>query len=212
MIDIKILTFSQFQSNCYIVFDHTKEAVIIDPGMLDSEENKMLDETVKSNDLKPVKLLLTHGHLDHLFGAAYIKSKYGLLPQMHKKDLPVLQQTRSYALSFGVEMQEDPPIPEKFIDDEESICFGDSKLKAIHIPGHSPGSLIFFDKDSSQLFAGDVLFNGSIGRTDLPGGDHASLIRGIDEKLMILPDDVTVYCGHGPATTIGKERSENPFL
>ncbi len=212
MLKFEPFVFNPLQVNTYVLYDDTKEAVIIDPGMLFENEKSMLNDFLKNKDLKLVRMLQTHMHLDHVFGCSYIYDNYGLLPEAHKDDLFLVDTIKEYALQFGIQINETPPTPKIFLEDGDRISFGNTVLEVIAVPGHSPGGIAFFHKSSSSLFSGDVLFRDSVGRSDLPGGDHQALISGIHNKLMTLDDDVKVYSGHGPATTIGYERKNNPFI
>lgn len=206
------LTFNPFQENTYIVYDDTKECIIFDPGMFTAEERKQCTSFIEQAGLKPVRLINTHCHLDHVFGNNFIHQTYKLPLEIHQGELPVLEATPMVCKNYGIPYTDPSPMPERFIEEGDIIEFGNTKLKAIFTPGHSPASLSFFDASSKQLIAGDVLFQGSIGRTDLPGGDFATLIASIKEQLFPLGDDVKVYPGHGPSTSIGYERATNPFL
>ncbi len=206
------LTFNPFQENTYIVYDDTKECIIFDPGMFTAEERKQCVSFIEQAGLKPVRLINTHCHLDHVFGNNFIHQTYNLPLEIHRGELSVLEATPLVCKNYGIPYTDPSPMPERFIEEGEIIEFGNTKLKAIFTPGHSPASLSFFDAVSKQLIAGDVLFHGSIGRTDLPGGDFATLISSIKEQLFPLGDDVKVYPGHGPSTSIGYERATNPFL
>ena len=212
MTKVKRLVFSPFQENTFIIYDETGECVIIDPGMLYDNENNELVETINRLKLRPVRVLLTHAHLDHIFGCSFMFKKYGLLPEGHIADEFILENTVIYATQFGIELLENPPKLGKYLDENDKISFGNATIEIIHVPGHSPGSLVYYLPESKNLFSGDVLFQYDIGRTDLAGGNHDQLIKGIKEKLMILPDDVCVYPGHGPKTTIGVERERNPYI
>ena len=209
---IVIFTFNPFQENTYVVFDETNECVIIDPGCFEAHERIELDKFIRENNLKPVRLLNTHCHIDHVFGNAFVNRTWGLELEIHRGELPVLEAVPQVSKFYGVPMGEPSPMPGRFIEEGEVIAFGNTKLEAILTPGHSPASLSFFDREDGLLIAGDVLFQGSIGRSDLPGGDHDTLIASIINKLLPLGDDVKVFPGHGPSTTIGFERENNPFL
>ena len=174
-------------------------------------EKQELVSYIEKNDLKPVRLINTHCHLDHIFGNGFIANKYGLSLEIHKGELPVLAHAPRSAAMYGVAMDPSPE-PTKFIEEGDIITFGKAQLIAILTPGHSPASLSFYCAQDNFVIAGDVLFEGSIGRTDLPGGDFATLIGSIKDKLFPLGDEVKVYPGHGPMTTIGVERRTNPFL
>lgn len=209
---IKTFTFSPFQENTYLVFDETHEAVLIDAGCFNESEQLQLKNYILENNLILKRLLNTHLHLDHQFGNRFVTDTYGLKPEAAKEDefliAKMLTQARMFGLPFSGEAQE----LGAYIEDNQEICFGNSKFIALHVPGHSPGSMAFYCESDGVLFAGDVLFNGSIGRTDLEQGDYATLIRSIQNRLLPLPDSTVVYSGHGPSTTIGNEKVNNPFL
>ncbi len=212
MFQVKTFTFNPFQENSYLIYDETKECAIVDPGMLTEQENNYLVEVIDQLGLKPVLLLQTHLHLDHVFGMGFVAKKYGLQPIAHPDDEFLLAQTVEYSRQFGVELNAQPPSLGGYLNDGDTVSFGNTTLKVIHIPGHSPGGIVFYNEEAKVMIAGDVLFQGSVGRSDLPGGSYEDLIHGIQTRLMILPDEVKVYPGHGPATTIGNERVSNPFL
>jgi hydroxyacylglutathione hydrolase len=209
---IAIFTFNPFQENTYLVFDETKECAIIDPGCFEAHERIELDKFIQDNELKPVRLINTHCHLDHVFGNAFVSRTWELELEIHKGELPVLEAVPQIAKFYGMPSGELSPAPGRFIEEGEVIAFGNTKMEAILTPGHSPASLSFFIREGGLLIAGDVLFREGIGRTDLPGGDYDTLIASINDKLLPLGDDVKVFPGHGPSTTIGHERRHNPFL
>ncbi len=208
---IKKFVFSPFSENTYIVYDQTAECIIIDPGCFDQYEQMQLGEYISDNKLKPVHVLNTHCHLDHVFGNNFLARTYGLKSEIHRNDLELLRKTSSYAQSFGLQMEQ-PEDAGKFLSESDTILFGNSELKLFHIPGHSPGHLAFYNTTEKIVFCGDILFKGSIGRTDLPGGNFETLISGIKTKLFSLPDDTVVYSGHGENTSIGAEKRTNPFV
>ena len=210
--NLAIFTFNPFQENTYVLYDDTKECIIFDPGCFENSEKLELDNFIAANDLKPVRLINTHCHIDHVFGNAFVAKRYGLQLEAHKGEIPVLASCERVGEMYGIPYLEASPPISKFIEGGDVISFGNTKLEAIFTPGHSPASLSFFCREENILIAGDVLFRESIGRTDLPGGDHDTLIKSIKEKLMILEDDVRVFPGHGPETTIGWEKVRNPFL
>ncbi|MBI4646623.1 MAG: MBL fold metallo-hydrolase [Bacteroidia bacterium] len=212
MITIKIFEMNPFQVNTYILYDDSKECIIIDAGCYTQNEKKELKLFIEKNGLKPVKLLNTHCHVDHIFGNSFILQNYHISYEAHSADTVILEHARSAAAIYGFTLEENPPAITKPINDNDIIQFGDSSLHVYLVPGHSPGSIVFYNESQKFVIVGDVLFDGSIGRTDLPGGNHEQLINGIRQKLFILSDDVKVYPGHGPITTIGKERRTNPFL
>jgi hydroxyacylglutathione hydrolase len=211
MLYLKSFCFNPFQENTYIVYTETGNAFIIDPGNSTISENAELKDFLESKELKLTRLLLTHAHLDHVLGNRFIYDNYQLLPEVHKQDLFFIDRMKESAAMYGINCELSPQ-PEKFINDGDEISLDQYKFLCIHTPGHSPGSISFYNRENNILISGDVLFSGSIGRSDLPKGDHDTLISSIMEKLMVLPDITKVYSGHGPATTIGKERQSNPFL
>jgi len=171
-----------------------------------------LERCIEEYGLNPVRLLNTHCHIDHVLGNAFAAKRYQLPLEIHEREIPILNSLLQTALYFGVSVEEASPAPGRFIEVDEVITFGDTRLEVLFTPGHSPGSISFYCREARFIIAGDVLFQGSIGRTDLPGGDYDVLINSIKTQLLTLDDVVKVYPGHGPATTIGGERSRNPFL
>jgi len=210
MLKIKAFAFNPFQENTYVLHDETKECVIIDPGCFDTSEKLELTDFIAVNGLKPVKLLNTHCHIDHVLGNAYCKRNFGIELYAHKKDEPVLRAVKAYASNYGFAGYEESEI-DHYFDEGDVVEFGSTSLDVLFVPGHAPGHVAFYHADAKQLMGGDVLFRQSIGRTDLPGGDHNTLIKSIHEKLFTLSDDVEVFPGHGETTTIGYEKVYNPF-
>jgi len=211
MINVHFFTFNGFQENTYILFDETKECVIIDPGCYSNEEQAILKNYILENDLKPVKLLNTHCHIDHVLGNNFVASTFNVELEMHEKDLPTLHATPEYGHLYGFNIDKSPE-PSRFLNDGDIVEFGNSKLEVLFTPGHAPGHVVFVAHDEKFIINGDVLFQGSIGRTDLPGGDMDTLLNSIRTKLFTLPEDYVVHTGHGATTTIGYEKSNNPFL
>lgn len=211
MIEIKMFTFNPVRENTYILFDDTKQCVIIDPGMYDGEEQDEFISFIKGAGLTPVLLLNTHCHYDHVFGNKFVFDNWGLKPQFNKGELYVLEAISSYLPAMGLRYELSPK-PEVFLPETGEVSFGDSILELIFAPGHSPAHLCFYAREDNFLIGGDVLFYNSIGRTDLPGGSYTQLISSIKNNLFTLPDDCVVYPGHGPSTTIGYEKLNNPFL
>lgn len=211
MTSIKSFTCNPYQENTYLLYDDSLECAIIDPGMYTGDEQNLVLKFIAENKLKPVLLLNTHCHIDHVLGNKFIYDTYGLLPQFHRGEEIVLNAVVSYAPQMGIRY-EVSPLPEVYLPESGVVSFGETELELIFSPGHSPAHLCFYNKTERFLIGGDVLFYQSIGRTDLPGGDHDQLIRNIREKLFILPDDCRVFPGHGPATSIGFEKQFNPFL
>jgi len=200
-----------YQENTYILYDDTRECAIIDPGMYTAPEQNAVTNFIRDNQLKPVLLLNTHCHIDHVLGNKFVFDQYGLKPQFHPGELPVLSAVPSYAPQMGIRY-ELSPLPDHFLSETGTVSFGNAELELIFAPGHSPAHLCFYDEADNLLIGGDVLFKGSIGRTDLMGGNYDQLIENIEQKLFTLPADCTVYPGHGPETTIGFEKKHNPFF
>lgn len=210
--EIEIFVNNPWQQNTVVLYDHTGEAVIIDCGCLGDEEENQIKNFLTEKHLKPVALLDTHLHIDHIFGNNFVKKSFGLEAQAGVADNYLIEHAVEYAAMLGITGITPPPPVGKFLSDGDVVKFGNSELKVIAVPGHSPGSLCFYSEADQLLIAGDVLFAGSVGRSDLPGGNGRQLIEGIKSKLLCLPDDVKVIPGHGPETTIGEERRHNPFL
>ena len=211
MIQIQGFTFNPFEENTYLLYDETKECVIIDPGCYNTHEQQELVDFIKSEELNPVKLLNTHCHIDHVFGNAFVAKKYNIRLEMHKEDLQVLHSLPQVSHLYGLNMEESIE-PSVFLNEGDIVKFGNSSLEILFCPGHSPGSICFVSKKDKFIIGGDVLFQGSIGRTDLPGGNHEALITNIKTKLLLLDDDFAVFSGHGQETSIGFEKKHNPFL
>jgi glyoxylase-like metal-dependent hydrolase (beta-lactamase superfamily II) len=208
--EIKILVFNPLQENTYIIYDETKECVIIDPGCQKPLEKNVLKQFIADNNLKPKVLLNTHCHFDHIFGNNFVRDEYGIELWVSEGELANIRRFTASASLFGIS-EEQPYPPSHFLENGQTITFGNSELKVINTPGHSPGSVCFYSEPGNFLIAGDTLFAGSIGRTDLPGGDYDEIKKSLD-KLIALPDETKVYCGHGHDTTIGWERLYNPFI
>ena len=211
MMNLKAFTNNPYQENTYLVFDETKDCAIIDPGMYTAEEQNSVVNFIREQGLKPVMLLNTHCHIDHVLGNKFIFDQYGLKPQFHQGELSLLHAIPSYAPMQGINYELSPE-PIHFLPEFGTIKLGNSTLDIIFAPGHSPAHLCFYNKLEGFIIGGDVLFKGSIGRTDLPGGSFEILINSIKNQLFVLPDEVKVYPGHGTFTTIGFEKLYNPFL
>ncbi len=210
MISIQSFVFNPFSENTYVVFDETREAVVIDPGCYELSEQAELDSFISANNLHVKFLLNTHCHIDHVLGNNYVKEKYKVPLIIHAIEDKVLRAVKSYASNYGF-AQYAEALPDRFIEENDTFSFGNTQWQILLLPGHSPGHIGFYDKTEKVIFSGDVLFDGSIGRTDLPGGNFETLISSIHQKLFTLPNDVIVYSGHGLTTTIGKEKVSNPF-
>lgn len=211
MMKIKKFTFNPFQENTYLLYDETKETIIIDPGCFNSDEEAILNEYISENNLNPVRLINTHAHIDHVLGNKFVATKYKLGLELYQSDYPMLEMAKTSADLYGVPYKESPE-PSAFLKEGELLKFGTTELEIIYVPGHAPDHLVFLNRDQNVLIAGDTLFKRSIGRTDLPGGNHEQLIDNIKKKLFTLDGKVIVYSGHGDETTIGEEKENNPFF
>ncbi len=211
MLHLKLFTFNPFYENTYILYDETKSCVIIDPGCYEAAEKRELFDFIITENLKPVRLLNTHCHIDHILGNKFVAESFGLKVEIHEFEHPLLKATIDYGSKYGI-MVEESPEPLLSLREGEELTFGNSTLKIIFAPGHSPGSVCFYSEADGILIGGDVLFRESIGRTDFPASDSATLLRSIRNNLFILPDDTIVFPGHGQETTIGYEKKNNPFL
>ncbi|MFM9945633.1 MAG: MBL fold metallo-hydrolase [Bacteroidia bacterium] len=208
---IQKFTFNYFSENTYVLYDETKECAIIDPGCCNREEENTFKNFIVSQGLKPLLFLNTHCHIDHILGNAFVADTYKLELQIHNEDLQVLSAGIGVALKYGIPYNPSPQ-PGVFLTEGQTVSFGTTILNIAFTPGHSPGSICFINTKSKSVIGGDVLFQGSIGRTDLPGGDFETLANSIRTKLYTLPDDYIVYPGHGDETTIGVEKIHNPFV
>jgi glyoxylase-like metal-dependent hydrolase (beta-lactamase superfamily II) len=211
MIKIKKFVVNPLQENSFVIYDESGECIFIDPGFYYEEEHDEIREFVKEKGLKPVKIVNTHCHFDHIMGVEWLRKEFNIPFFAHPDDEFWIERAVAQGEMFGFEMKPVNKV-DGLISESEKIQFGNSELQAIHVPGHSPGHVVLFHQNSKQLIAGDVLFYGSIGRTDLPGGNYQTLISGIKNKVLTLPPDTKVYCGHGSETTIDFEKANNPFL
>jgi glyoxylase-like metal-dependent hydrolase (beta-lactamase superfamily II) len=210
MLSVHFFTFNPFQENTYVVFDETKDAVIIDPGCSNRAEERELSEWITSTGLNVRLILLTHSHIDHILGAYFVKDKYRAPLCIYPKDEATLRSGKVVAAMYGMD-NFTPVEADMFLSEDQPVKFGNTKLTVLFLPGHAPGHVGFYHAAEKILIGGDVLFQGSIGRTDLPGGDFDTLISSIHQKVFTLGDDVVVYPGHGPSTTVGEEKVSNPF-
>jgi glyoxylase-like metal-dependent hydrolase (beta-lactamase superfamily II) len=211
MLQIKSFTFNPFMENTYVLYDESKEAVVFDPGCYEKHEQEELNRFIDDEGLKVSHLVNTHCHIDHVLGNAYVKRKFKVPLYIHEKDHPVLKSVMTYASNYGFPGYEETE-PDFYLTEKDKLNFGNTKIDILFVPGHAPGHLVFYHQPTGICIAGDTLFQGSIGRTDLPGGDHETLIQAIKKEMFALPDETKVYPGHGPATTIGFEKEHNPFV
>lgn len=211
---IKTFEFNPLGVNCYVLSDETKESVIIDVSCFYPDEREILLHHIIDNELVVKHIINTHLHFDHLFGVNFVASQFGLKLKCHKDDEFLLENIPQQLMMFGFGSAINDFTPEigTYLTESDTISFGNQKLKILHVPGHSPGSLVFYNEKAGCLFSGDVLFNSSIGRTDLARGNHMQLIEGIKTKLFTLPVETVVYPGHGPTTKIGFEKRNNPYI
>ena len=212
MITIKSFEFNYFQENTFLLYDETREAVLIDCGCCRKEEEKELTDFILENKLTLKHLLCTHLHVDHVFGNGFIHKTYGLGPEANKLDVEKLPSPDEQAKLFGLRQHVEIVPIEKYIVGGEIIKFGTSELQVLTVPGHSPGSVAFYNQKNGFAIVGDALFAGSIGRTDLWGGNQEVLVAAIRDKLLSLPDETIIYPGHGPETRVIDEKFNNPYL
>ncbi len=211
MLRVQTFTFNPFQENTYLIINDKNQCWIVDPGMYNAAESKHFVENIQQLQLKPQAVINTHCHIDHIFGVKEMTEVYKIPFFIHEKELTVLNSAKSSAALFGLVFN-DTPSPSGYLKASHHFMLGEDEIAILFTPGHSPGSICFYDIVGGWVIGGDVLFQGSIGRTDLPGGHHQTLLDSIENELMNLPDGVVVYPGHGTSTTIGAERKNNPFL
>jgi hydroxyacylglutathione hydrolase len=211
MIKLQKFVFNTFQVNSYILHDESGECVIIDAACYENNEKQEVKEFIEKNNLKLVRNINTHCHIDHILGNGFIAETFGIYPEYHEASVSFVVNAGDIARSFGYTMN-DFPAPARYLKDKEKIWFGNSVLEVLYTPGHADGSVSFYNKKQGFVITGDVLFRDTIGRTDLPSGNFDLLMKSIREKLFTLPDDTMVYAGHGPETTIGYEKLNNPFI
>ena len=211
MITVKKFVFNDFQENTFVLHDQSGEGLIVDPGCNSTDEREVLISYISEHGIRPLKIINTHAHIDHVLGVSYMASHFSIPFLLHRMDLPLIGRSVEQAIMFGLDLQE-APVANACLEDNEVISLGGSRLRVLHLPGHSPGGIGLWCEAQNFVIVGDVLFSGSIGRTDLPGGDYDTLITSIKNRLLSLNDDCLVYSGHGPETSIGEERVSNPFL
>jgi hydroxyacylglutathione hydrolase len=211
MLNIHSFTFNPFQENTYLIINDKKQCWVVDPGMYYDEELQQFNNYISQNQLTPQAIINTHAHIDHILGTQAVMDTYSIPFMLHEKDLPVLNSAASSAAMFGFKFNAIPAVS-GLIKENEPLHLGDDVLEVRFAPGHSPGSIVFYYPDGKWAIGGDVLFADSIGRTDLPGGDHQTLLNSIRTQLFTLPPETTIYPGHGPETNIGREMQYNPFM
>jgi len=211
MITVKTFVFNSFQVNCYLLYDPTGACIIVDPSCYDQQEADHLAGFIRKEGLQPVRNLNTHAHIDHVLGNHHIFRLYGLRPEYHSGSTPFIQTAQEVGASFGYHLKEMPE-PAGYLADGDGISFGNNQLKVLYTPGHADGSICLYNDTQGFVLTGDVIFRDTIGRTDLPTGNFDLLMQSIRARLFVLPDDTVVYPGHGPETTIGYEKRNNPFI
>lgn len=211
--EIRIFNFNAIQVNTFLLYDETKEAVLIDPGMGDERERASLKSFIEDNDLKIKYIIATHPHIDHVLGCGWCVKQFGAPLLMNEEGKNVYRHAVAYGVAFNMQCEkEDFPPADRNISDGETIVFGNQCLEILETPGHCAGSVSLYHRAAGLLFVGDLIFQGSIGRTDLPTGSSAALMESIQSKILPLPDDTIIYPGHGPSTTLSMEKSCNPYF
>lgn len=208
---IHVFTFNPFQENTYIAADASGTCVIIDPGMMDAQEDNILFGFIEQAGYTPKCILNTHCHLDHILGNKACRERYSVPLIASRNELPMLERAPSASLMWGVPYRESP-LPDQFVSEGDVVTAGDMEFSVLDVPGHSPGHVAFVHREMERVFSGDVLFLGSVGRTDLPMSDATQLVKSIREKMYALPEGFVILPGHGPETTVGHEKRNNPFV
>jgi glyoxylase-like metal-dependent hydrolase (beta-lactamase superfamily II) len=212
MITVKTFVFNLFSENTYLLYDETKEAVLIDCGCMYASEEQALSSFIAQNGITIKRLLCTHLHFDHILGNNFVFQTYGISPEIHRKEVKMMPSVKEQIKSMKVQLPIQFVEIKDYLVGNDVISFGNSELTTILVPGHSPGSLVYYSRKDGFIVVGDTLFRGSIGRTDLWGGNHDMLVAAIKDKILHLPDETIVYPGHGPSTTVIQEKIHNPFL
>lgn len=211
MFQIKPFVFNFASENTYLLFNENKNAWLIDPGNMNEQETKVISNFITENDLKITKIILTHAHIDHVLGLQWAFDTYKVSVTMHKDDKEVLDMFQVSGMRFGFELDH-INVDLEYVNEGDELDFDGEKFKIYHVPGHSPGSVVYHNETQKFIISGDVLFEGSIGRTDLYKGNYEQLIEGIKTKLFVLDDETQVFSGHGNPTNIGFEKQHNPFF
>ena len=214
MLDIQCFVFNNFEENTYLVTDReTGLSALIDPGMLFEEEKNFFEKYCVDHKVNLSQVILTHGHLDHCFGTDFVRSRFGAKVLVHADDVTLLDSVGDQGRKFGMgNVVKNPVVCDVKLREGDVIELGDTRFRVIHVPGHTRGGIVLYDAEDKVAFVGDSIFNRSIGRTDLPGGDYDTLIRSLKTKILSLPDDTVLLSGHGDATTVGAEKNNNPYL
>lgn len=212
MTQVQVFEFNPFAENTYVVYDDTGECAIFDPGCYMPQERALLREFIETKQLKPVRLINTHCHLDHVFGNHFVSKTWGLGLEIHRGEIPVLERFSITCQMYGIPNAEPSPAPTSFLEAGDVVEFGRTRLEVLFTPGHSPASISFYCREEGFVLAGDVLFLESIGRSDFPGGNLETLLESIRSQLFTLPDATIVFPGHGAETTVRHEKEYNPFL
>jgi hydroxyacylglutathione hydrolase len=208
MLYVQCFTFNALAENTYVIYDKTNACAVVDPGCYELHEQEELSNFIQARALQVVHLINTHAHIDHILGNQYIRETYGVPLALHQQEVPILQAAIEYAPSYGFTAYR-PTEAEKLLATGDVIQLGNTLLSILHVPGHSPGHIALYSQRDALCLSGDILFRGAIGRTDLPGSDHKLLLQSIRQQLFSLGDEVVIYPGHGPSTTIGAERKDN---
>lgn len=211
MLHIHTFTFNPFAENTYLLYDHTNTAVIIDPGCYTPKEKNTVVDFIRKNNLTLDKILCTHGHIDHILGNDFLKKEYHIPLFAHSIAATEMRMALQYGAMYGIPLYE-TPMPDTFLGEGDRVSFGETTLEVLFTPGHSAGHISFLHTETKQIFSGDVLFDGSVGRWDLPGGNFDILMTTIQQQFLTLADETKVYPGHGATTLIGRERHSNPYL
>lgn len=209
MVHVEQFTFNGFQENTYVLFDENGKGIIVDPGCYERQEESDLLSFIEQRQIEILAVLNTHAHIDHILGNQFVTSHFGVDLYLHEKDLNTLRSVESYAHVYGFNAYKLSPEPTQFLEDGQILSFGEIELKVFFTPGHAPGHVVFYCEKGKFVINGDVLFQGSFGRVDLPGGDLETLKKSIFNIMFKLPEETVVYCGHGPSTTIGQEKRFN---
>ncbi len=211
MLTVECFTFNPFQENTYVVYNEQKDCIIIDPGCSTQEEQAELTQFIKEQNLQTINIVLTHSHIDHVYGLSFVKEYYKVPIIGHAFADKGLRSTEMVAKLYGLRVDTPPPI-DTTIDEGEELWIGSEQLNILFCPGHAPDHIVLYSANNDMAIVGDVIFHGSIGRTDLPGGDYDTLMESIHHKILVLPSNTVLYSGHGPETTIKEEITNNPFL